>query len=120
MGVLPAGMLVTLTAGMLVMVLRAAALPTSCAGTSFMPHLGQRSGWSLLTSGCIGQAYAVGGASVASSFMPHFVKDGVADGAGREAVGDEPIAKSWTTTRSTADRRRLPSCGRALVVSASS
>ena len=27
-----------------------------CAGSSFIPHLGQRSGFSLTTSGCIGQA----------------------------------------------------------------
>src|SRR3954452_7109079 len=44
------------------------------AARSFMPHLGQRPGWSLTTSGCIGQAYVVaaaGAAAVASSFIPH-------------------------------------------------
>ena len=30
--------------------------PTRAAGTSFIPHSGQRSGLSLTTSGCIGQA----------------------------------------------------------------
>ena len=28
----------------------------SAVTSSFMPHCGQRPGWSLLTSGCIGQA----------------------------------------------------------------
>ena len=40
--------------------------------TSFkVPHSGHRSGASLRTSGCIGQAYAIGATSVASSFIPH-------------------------------------------------
>ena len=42
---------------------------TSRAGMSFMPHCGQRSAVSLVTSGCIGQAKPVGAAS-AMSFMP--------------------------------------------------
>ena len=33
---------------------RAAAAATRLAGTSFMPHCGQRSGLSLVTSGCMG------------------------------------------------------------------
>ncbi len=37
-----------------------------------MPHSGQRSGLSLVTSGCIGQTYVVSGAACASSFIPHF------------------------------------------------
>ena len=42
----------------------------TAAGSSFMPHSGQRSGCSRTTAGCIGQVYAVAGAAVASSFMP--------------------------------------------------
>ena len=42
------------------------------AGSSFMPHFGQRSGLSLVTSGCIGQTYVVSSAAWASSFIPHF------------------------------------------------
>ena len=41
---------------MLVAVRALAAGATSCAGSSFMPHCGQRPGSSLITSGCIGQA----------------------------------------------------------------
>ena len=37
---------------------------------SFMPHFGQWSAVSLVTSGCIGQAKPVGAAS-AMSFIPH-------------------------------------------------
>src|SRR3954453_6715217 len=42
---------------------------TSRAGMSFMPHCGQRSAVSLVTSGCIGQANPAGAAS-AMSFIP--------------------------------------------------
>ena len=34
----------------------AAGWVTVCVASSFMPHFGQRPGWSLVTSGCIGQA----------------------------------------------------------------
>ena len=39
-------------------------------GSSFMPHLGHVPGWLAVTSGCIGQLYAVG--YDATSFIPHF------------------------------------------------
>jgi hypothetical protein len=35
-------------------------LAGSAVTSSFMPHCGQRPGWSLVTSGCIGQAYRTG------------------------------------------------------------
>ena len=59
---------------------------------SFMPHVGQWSAVSLVTSGCIGHAKPVGAAS-AMSFMPH--------------VGQRP-GSSLTTSGCIGHRRRRP------------